>query len=330
LANGDKTVLLVNQTAFQNWLEKAALTAQLRSRQISDFSSQISDSQVSSLGEWWDRIKSQAEGSEFQRAGSTAIVNVQGALEYHYSIWSWFYDSDSYKGIAAKVRAAAMDEDIDRIVLNVHSPGGVHHGCPECAQAVFDARSVKEVVAVVDYEAASAGYYIASQATRIVGLTSGWVGSIGTQIMLYSTKRMYEQDGIDIEVIRAAQSPNKNLGIPYEPISDAARQERQGWVDRCAADFVAAVARGRGINDKQVLDKFGQGKMFFMSEAKQLGMVDSFGNLDQVLGEKRKTGNTSNRANSKVESTPSPDSNLHASADSCDASIDQALSRLWL
>jgi signal peptide peptidase SppA len=297
-------MLLVNQTAFQNWLEKATLTAQLRGQQLLQGGTAQSPgdgraSHVSSLGEWWTRLKAQAEGAEFQRSGSTAVISVQGALEYHYSIWSWYYDSDSYKGIAAKVRAAAMDDDIDRIVLNVHSPGGVHHGCPECAQAVYDARASKEVIAVVDYESASAGYYIASQATRIVGLKSGWVGSIGTQIMLYSMKRMYEQDGIDIEVVRATQSPNKNLGIPYEPISDEARKERQGWVDQCAADFVAAVARGRGIEEKAVLDTFGQGKMFFMTEAKRLGMVDGFGDLASVLGEKRKTGSSSSKTSSK-------------------------------
>lgn len=329
-------MLLVNQTAFQNWLEKATLTAQLRGQQLFHSGTPQSDGrgnsgQVTSLGEWWTRLNAQAEGGEFQRAGSTAVINVQGALEYHYSIWSWYYDSDSYKGIAAKVRAAAMDDDIDRIVLNVHSPGGVHHGCPECAQAVYDARATKEVVAVVDFEAASAGYYIASQATRIVGLKSGWVGSIGTQIMLYSMKRMYEQDGIDIEVIRAAQSPNKNLGIPYEPISDEARKERQGWVDQCAADFVAAVAKGRGIDTQQVLDKFGQGKMFFMAEAKRLGMVDSFGDLASVLGEKRKSNSTSKASNKSDADTKTTVSSaaVAISSQHLDRSIDDAVDR-WL
>jgi len=298
--------MLVNQTAFENWLSRATVEAQIRKQTIQSNIQSINGN-VSSLGQWWDRLKSQAEGGEFQRVGSTAVISIQGALSHHYSIWSYIYDSDCFKGIAAKVRAAAVDDDVDRIVLNVHSPGGVHHGCPECAQAVYDARSTKEVVAVVDYEAASAGYYVASQASKIVGLKSGWVGSIGTQIMMASMKRMYDESGIDIEVIRASQSPNKNLGIPYEAISDEARAERQGWVDQCASEFVAAVARGRGKSADEVLANFGQGKMFFMPEAQQRGMVDEFGTLEQVLSQGRKTTNTrssNNYIRSQVAADP--------------------------
>mgnify|MGYP000870215140 CR=1 FL=1 len=315
-------MLLVNQSAFESWLQRANVNASLRQQQLASPESLLGGSKVKSLGEWWERIKSQAEGCEFQRAGSTAVINIQGALEYHYSIWSWYYDSDCYKGIAAKVKAAAADDDVERIVLNVHSPGGVHHGCPECAAAIFDARSSKEVVAVVDYEAASAGYYLASQATRIVGLKSGWVGSIGTQILLYSMKKAYNEEGIDIEVIRAAVSPNKNLGIAYEPISDAARAERQGWVDTCAGDFVAAVAKGRGVDEATVKETFGQGKMFFMPEAKRLGMVDSFGNLESVPAEKRKTSTTNGKSRSQQTNQPT-DRQI-------DTTIDQAVNRLYI
>jgi signal peptide peptidase SppA len=313
-------MLLVNQSAFESWLQKANVNSGLRMQQLANPESLLGANQVSSLGEWWERLKSQAEGCEFQRSGSTAVINVQGALEYHYSLWSWYYDSDCYKGIAAKVRAAAADEDVERIVLNIHSPGGVHHGCPECAQAIYDARASKEVIAVVDFEAASAGYYIASQATRIVGLKSGWVGSIGTQILLYSMKKMYDEEGIDIEVIRAAVSPNKNLGISYEPISDAARAERQGWVDTCASDFVAAVAKGRGIEVDAVKENFGKGKMFFMREAKRLGMVDGFGNLESVLAEKRKTSSSTSKARSQQ----------NQQTQAVDRSVDEAVDRLYL
>lgn len=307
-------MLLVNESNFQEWLKTATTGAQLRQQQLQQLSQTFAaggkvsvakpdtahkrnktsrhalasgsgGTEVTSLGQWWDSIKSQAEGCEFQRTGSVAVIPIQGALEYHYSLWSWYYDSDCYKGIIAKVTEAANDNSIDTIVLNVHSPGGVHHGCPECAQAIWDARQKKEVIACVDYEAASAGYFLASQATRIVGLESGWVGSIGTQILLYSAAKMYQNEGFDIEVIRAAVSPDKNLGIAYEPISDAARKERQGWVDYCASSFIAAVARGRGVDEKTVKTKFGQGKMLFMPQAMELGMVDSLGCLDQTIME---------------------------------------------
>jgi capsid assembly protease len=138
-------------------------------------------------------------------------------------------------------------------------------------------------VAVVDPEAASAGYWLASQANRIVALKSGWVGSLGSQAMVYSMKRMYDEEGIDIEVLRADISPKKNQGIPYEAITDEARKERQGWVDMAGNQFVEHVMRGRGKTRDEVLKNFGQGAMFFAEDAISRGMVDTIGNLQSEL-----------------------------------------------
>jgi capsid assembly protease len=271
-------LMLCNETALADWRERVELLAAPKMANL-----QAMSGRVESYSDWWQSIKAKNEGPDFHRHGSVAVVSVQGVLEHHYSIASYLYDSDSYNGIAAKVTAAAADQSIDHIVLQVHSPGGSHMGCHECADAVWQARQSKRVTAVVDYEAASAAYYIASQATSIVGLGSGWVGSIGTQIVMHSMARMYEKMGIDVELIRAAVSPLKNQGHPIEPISDAARQERQGWVDRCADEFISAVARGRGVTAEDVKKRFGRGAMVFMSDALRVGMVDSVGRLGDVV-----------------------------------------------
>jgi capsid assembly protease len=270
-------MLLANEAAMERWLPRAAQTARLRSLEMSRG--------VQSFGEWWDRIKNQAEGGEFKRHGSTAVIDIVGALDYKYSIWSYLYDSSCYRGIQAKLRAAANDSSIERILLYIDSPGGNHQGCPETGEAIWQARkSGKLVEAMVDAEAASAGYWAASQAEKIYCMGSGWVGSLGSQVMLYSVARRYEEDGIDIEVLRASVSPNKNLGHPYEPLSDEARKERQGWVDMAGNQFVDAVARGRGVSRDVVLDKFGQGRMFWAHDALERGMVDAISDWETVLG----------------------------------------------
>lgn len=272
-------LMLANQSALDVWRERVELSAQPKMAQL-----QALAGRVESYSSWWRDVKAKNEGGEFDRAGSAAIISVQGVLEHHYSVMSYIFDSDCYTGIAAKVKAAAEDSSIDHIVLQVHSPGGVHFGCPECAEAVWNARQVKRVTAVVDYEAASAAYFIASQATQIVGIQSGWVGSIGTQIMMYSMSKMYEKMGIDAKLIRAESSPKKNLGHPVEPLSDEAIAERQKWVNNCADQFISAVARGRGRNVQDVRQNFGQGAMVFMDEALRLGMIDSIGRIGDAVG----------------------------------------------
>lgn len=274
-------LILANQGAFDHWQVKVRSTAELRLVQASNYASSPNSGM---FDQWWESVKSKAEGGEFRRVGSTAVIDCHGALDYKYSIWSWLYDSSCYLGIQSKVKAAEDDSGIDKIVLTIDSPGGTHHGLLEASNAIWSAReSGKEVVAVVDPEAASAGYWLASQSNRIVAIESGWVGSLGSQSMLYSMKRMYDEEGVDIEVIRASISPKKNQGIPYEAITDAAREERQGWVNMAGEQFIEHVMRGRGKTRSQILDNYGQGMMFFTPEAKSRGMIDEIGSLQSEL-----------------------------------------------
>jgi len=282
-------MMLFNGDAFDRWSSRSQYTAQMRVAAMHAAVGQTVAGSAPMHGEWsqiWGKIKSQAEGGEFTRHGTTAQVDVLGALDYKYSLWSWYFDSSCYRGVTAKVMAAANDASIKRIVLYVDSPGGHHHGLQEASDAIWAARETgKEVIAVVDPEAASAGYWLASQASRIVGIESGWVGSLGSQIMVYSMKRMHEESGLDIEVIRAAVSPNKNLGIPYEAITDEARADRKRIVDMAGEKFVEHVARGRGLKREDVLKSFGQGLMYFTPDAISRGMIDEIGSLDSVLAD---------------------------------------------
>jgi len=124
---------------------------------------------------------------------------------------------------------------------------------------------------------------MASQANRIVCLRSGWLGSLGSQVGLTSYYRMFQEAGIDKELIRASISPDKNLGAQFEPISDKAREERQRWADYAGNQFISYVERGRKKTRQQILDNYGQGQMFFAPEALERGMIDSIGNLQSEL-----------------------------------------------
>jgi len=268
------SLLLVNQDCFSDRMSRKS--HEIQSRLSAKAPSSSSD-------DWFDRIKSEAEGGTFERRGNVAVIKVLGALDYHYSFWSWLFDSSCYLGIMNAVTAAANDASINKIVLYVDSCGGGFHGCEECADVIYAAQDSKEVVAVVDPEAASAGYWMASQASRIVCLKSGWLGSVGSQVPLTSYYRMFQEAGIDKELIRASISPDKNLGSQFEPISDKARQERQRWADYAGEVFISHVERGRSTSRKEILDNYGQGQMYFAPEALTRGMIDSIGNLQSEL-----------------------------------------------
>lgn len=272
------SLILTNREAFGSWYESAVINSQIKRAELAEL---VARGVASSS--WWESIRSANQGEEFERHGRVALVKAEGALDYKYSLMSWYYGGSSYMGVDNKVQAASRDTGIEKIVLYVDSPGGTHHGLLEASDSIYAARQSKEVVAVVDPTAASAGYWLASQATRVVALKSAWVGSVGSQAMLYSLKRSYDEAGVDIEVLRASVSPKKNQGIPYEAITDEARAERQGWVDMAGEQFIEHVMRGRGKSREDVLKNFGQGMMFFADDAIARGMVDSIGNLQSEM-----------------------------------------------
>ncbi len=269
----DSSVLLVDGIAFQAYAARIAQGVHLKRQQMLAFSGD----------DWFQQLKAYEEGTEFERKGSVAVINIRGFLSFAYDFWTWWMDGSSYCGVMNKVRAAADDSGVTKIILNVNSPGGGTIGVIEAANAIFAARSKKEVVAVVNPEAASAGYWLASQAERMVVMESGFVGSVGAEIDYQSFAGMLKEAGIDVAVIRSDVSPDKNLGHRLEPINDRAKEYFQGLCDYAASIFIAHVARGRGVKESVVTANYGKGRMLFGSQAVEAGMADSIGSLAEEL-----------------------------------------------
>lgn len=219
--------------------------------------------------------------------GSDAIIQVTGPLSYKYDFWSWYCDGCSYQGISTKLDAAMGSLDCKRIVMIFDTPGGEVTGLPELARKIRECG--KETVAVVDPCCASAGLWLATQCQSIVCIESGEVGSLGVQCTAVSYAKMLEEEGIDVRIIRASISPDKNAAHPYEPMNEKALAYLQSRVDKMGERFVADVAAGRKCKPDAVLEKFGKGKMLDADEALAAGLIDSIGTLAGVLAAGSKT-----------------------------------------
>lgn len=216
------------------------------------------------------------EGSDFARViDGVAVVPVRGLLMRQMSFWRW-----SYEEILRDVALAQADRNVSTIVLDVDSPGGLASGCADAARAIR-ASGPKPVTAFVGGMCASAAYWLASAAGRIVLGSGVHVGSVGTVIEYVDMEPMFEKMGARIVRVVAAQSPNKRL----DPESPEGQAEMQALVDAGGAEFVAAVAEYRGVSADVVLDRFGQGLIFDGDEAIRRGMADARGTLDTIIAE---------------------------------------------
>lgn len=234
--------------------------------------------------------QAEARSAASSRAGSVAIVPIYGALMPR---GGWF--STGMDSVRAQVRDYAANADVSAIVLDIDSPGGSVAGTMETAAEVKAAAGQKPVIAVANTLAASAAYWIASQASEFVIAPSADVGSIGAMILHQDVSGMLEQWGVKMTMIRSAQSPMKNEAHPFGPLTEDATAFLQARADEAGGDFIKAVAAGRRTSQANVRETFGQGRVFGAREALSRGMVDRIATLDDVIGGLQQKRATSRR-----------------------------------
>lgn len=215
-------------------------------------------------------------------AGSVAVVPVYGLLSKRMSLMSEMSGGTSYDQLESDLAELLRDRDVSSIVLDIDSPGGEVDGLPEFAAFLRSARSVKPIVAQVNSLAASAAYWIASQASEIVVTTSGEVGSIGVYTAHQDVSGAMDKQGVRTTLISAGKF--KVEGNPYEPLGEEARASVQDHVDAYYAMFLDDVAKGRGTTAEAVATGYGEGRTFLAKPALAAGMVDRIETLGATVG----------------------------------------------
>ena len=173
-----------------------------------------------------------------------AVIEISGVLIHR---GGWIGQSSgqtSYEGIAAQIEAAANDPAVRGLALEIDSFGGEVAGVFDLADRIRAIRATKPVWAFVAEHAFSAGYALASQATRILLPRTGAVGSIGVLVMHADLSGQLDQDGKRVTLIHSGS--HKVDGNPYEPLPADVRDDIQREIDVLRFLFAETVAAGRG------------------------------------------------------------------------------------
>ena len=212
----------------------------------------------------------------------TAVVSLSGPMEFRPGLLAVLFGyGTSTLELTATIRRLAADPEVKQIIMEIDSPGGSIEGVSEAAAAIRAARERKPVYAVAAPMAASAAYWLAAQATRLLVMGSGQVGSIGVYGVHEDLSKAAERLGVKTTLISAGKY--KTEGNPWEPLSDLARSEMQSKVDAHYRQFTDDVAFGRGVSPGAVVKGYGEGRMLLARPALAAGMVDEIGTLDGVL-----------------------------------------------
>lgn len=173
-----------------------------------------------------------------------AVIEITGVL-IHRGAWIGKSSGQtSYEGISAQIEAAASDPDIRGVALEIDSFGGEVAGVFDLADRIRALRTRKPVWAFVTEHAFSAGYALASQASRILVPRTGALGSIGVVVLHTDMSGKLAQDGIAVSLIHSGS--HKVDANPYAPLPPDVRAEIQREIDVLRFLFAETVASGRG------------------------------------------------------------------------------------
>lgn len=213
---------------------------------------------------------------EFGSDGRIAVVTVDGEIS----------DGDAGPGSAGAERIAgllddALDDDLDALVVRVNSPGGTVTGSETIRRAIMRHRAVGTPVAVsMGNYAASGGYWIATPAERIFAEPETLTGSIGVFLVVPSFEDLLAEYGVTTDGVRTTGlSGQPNILSGFTPEADAVLQAS---TENFYTRFLTLVAEARNITPERA-DELGQGRVWDGGAARQLGLVDQFGDLDTAI-----------------------------------------------
>jgi protease-4 len=209
-------------------------------------------------------------------AGPIGVVTVAGTI----------VDGEAGPGVAggdtiADEIARAVEGGVKALVVRVDSPGGSVMASERIRQQLIAAKSEGiPVVVSMGNVAASGGYWVAAPADFIYAEPATITGSIGVFGVLPSFQGSLEKLGIGADGVKS--TPLSGEPDLLRGPSPEANALIQGSVEATYARFLDIVAKARGKTPQQV-DAIAQGRVWDGGTARQLGLIDGFGGMEEAV-----------------------------------------------
>ncbi|UCE71652.1 MAG: signal peptide peptidase SppA [Nitrospiraceae bacterium] len=172
------------------------------------------------------------------------------------------------------------DSSVKAVVVRVDSPGGAVGPSQEIYEEIIKLKEKKKVVVSMGSVAASGGYYIAAPADSIVANAGTLTGSIGVIMEIPNVSGLMEKIGVKTNVVKSGK--HKDIASVFKSMSPEEKSILQNVLDDVHDQFIQAVADSRGM-DVQEIRKLADGRIFTGRMAKELGLVDELGNLQDAI-----------------------------------------------
>jgi len=234
--------------------------------------------EVTTLSKYYEVKKDKLK--EVSDADKIAIVYAEG------SIVNGKGEKGSIGGdkYAATIRKLRKDDNIKGIVIRVNSGGGSALASDIIWREIEMAKKQGiNVVTSMGDVAASGGYYIASNSDKIFAENNTITGSIGVFGMIPNLRGLYEEHmGITMDTVKIGKYSLMSGSALYYEFNEDEAALIQASVDSTYMTFKKRVGNGRGM-DLAMVDSIAQGRVWLGTKAKEIGLVDELGGLDDAV-----------------------------------------------
>jgi protease IV len=174
----------------------------------------------------------------------------------------------------------ADDEAVKAVVLRIDTPGGGVVASDEIYRKVKELRDQKPVVVSMGNVAASGGYYIAAGASHIIANPATLTGSIGVIAQFPELSGLFEKIGLEFRTFKSGEF--KDMGSPSRQITPEETAILNTITTQAYDQFVMAIVDGRQMDQAKVR-QLGDGRIYTGQQAKDNGLVDQLGTLDDAV-----------------------------------------------
>jgi len=186
----------------------------------------------------------------------------------------------SSRDIIHSLKRFRENSSIKAIVIRIDSPGGAVGPAQEIFREIRKTVKTKKVIASLGAVAASGGYYVAAGADGIVANPGTITGSIGVIMGFVNFQELLRKIGMVPVVVKSGQY--KDIGSPVREMTKDERSILQNLSNRIHRQFIVDIANGRGM-DLSKVEGIADGRIFTGEEAKNLGLIDRLGNLEDAI-----------------------------------------------
>jgi len=182
--------------------------------------------------------------------------------------------------ILSEIEKIRDNEDIKAVVFRVNSPGGSAYASEQIWKAITDLKAVKPVVVSMGDYAASGGYYISCNASKIIASPNTLTGSIGIFGVFPIVEGLTQKLGLSFDVVKTNEM--SDFGDLTRPMTDMEKLLMQRYIERGYDLFVKRCSEGRKIQEKK-LREMAEGRVWTGQRAVELGLADEVGGIDRAI-----------------------------------------------